>query len=371
MPAPAAAVALRAVQTRRGRRVLLGLLVVGAALTLMQIALFVAIFGPEKTCGKTGEAGDSYKPSKEALSDIPGNYLKLYVEAGKKYGIDWSILAGIGSVETNHGRLDAPGVTSGQNFHGCCAGPMQFHNDYGSGGGTWGEYGVDGNKDGKKDIYDPRDAIPSAGNYMRASGGADNVDKAIFAYNHASWYVSDVKSKAAKYRGAAGGETPTAGAASEPPSSEAGGAGCDAESGKKLAIGSANAEEVLKNKNVIFADPQMESDLKAGRIDARVIGTLDWLGQEHKVYVSSMLRPGDFDSNHSAGRAVDIAMIDEESCTNTAEDSPCGKVAKALGKVEGKMRSDELIFCFDPDGPSDSRGWAAADHCDHVHAGFE
>ena len=205
MPAPAAALALRAVQTRRGRRVLLGLLVVGAALTLMQIALFVAMFGPEKTCGKTGEAGDSYKPSKEALSDIPGNYLKLYVEAGKKYGIDWSILAGIGSVETNHGRLDAPGVTSGQNFHGCCAGPMQFHNDYGSGGGTWGEYGVDGNKDGKKDIYDPRDAIPSAGNYLKASDGAKSIDRAIFAYNHAGWYVAQVKRKAEEYRGAAKG----------------------------------------------------------------------------------------------------------------------------------------------------------------------
>jgi hypothetical protein len=35
------------------------------------------------------------------------------------------------------------------------------------------------------------------------------------------------------------------------------------------------------------------------------------------------------------------------------------------------LRSTELIYCWDPDGPSDPRGFARADHCDHVHVGFD
>lgn len=142
-------------------------------------------------------------PSKEALSDIPGNYLRAYAAAGEKYGLDWAVIAGIGSIETDHGRLKAPGVTSGQNTHGCCAGPMQFHNDYGRGGGTWGAYGIDGNEDGTKDIYNPEDAIPSAARYLKASGAPGNWQKAIFAYNHAQWYVDDVLGRASRYRSAA------------------------------------------------------------------------------------------------------------------------------------------------------------------------
>ena len=49
-------------------------------------------------------------PSAEALSDIPGNYLELYQQAAVEYqlgGDGWSILAGVGSIETDHGRLDA------------------------------------------------------------------------------------------------------------------------------------------------------------------------------------------------------------------------------------------------------------------------
>ena len=70
-----------------------------------------------------------YQPSKLARGDIPTDYLRLYVAAGRRYGLDPWILAGIGSVETDHGRLPAPGVTSGVNAFGCCAGPMQFSVD--------------------------------------------------------------------------------------------------------------------------------------------------------------------------------------------------------------------------------------------------
>ena len=70
----------------------------------------------------------------------------------------WSVLAAIGSIETDHGRSRAPGVRSGVNRHGCCAGPMQFNTRDGP-PSTWQRYGVDGNHDGTTDVYDPEDAI--------------------------------------------------------------------------------------------------------------------------------------------------------------------------------------------------------------------
>jgi hypothetical protein len=46
-----------------------------------------------------------------------------------------------------------------------------------------------------------------------------------------------------------------------------------------------------------------------------------------------------------------------------------GKVgARAAG--EGPLRATELIYCWDADGPSDPRGFARADHCDHIHWGM-
>ena len=65
--------------------------------------------------------------------------------------VPWPVLAAIGSIETDHGRSRAPGVRSGVNRHGCCAGPMQFNTRDGP-PSTWEHYGVDGNDDGNKDI---------------------------------------------------------------------------------------------------------------------------------------------------------------------------------------------------------------------------
>ena len=51
------------------------------------------------------------QPSQLARADIPALYYLHYRQAGDKYGIDWAVLAAIGKVETDHGRLNAPGVT--------------------------------------------------------------------------------------------------------------------------------------------------------------------------------------------------------------------------------------------------------------------
>ena len=65
-------------------------------------------------------------------------------------------------------------------------------------------YGVDGNDDGRTDIHDRADSVHSAANYLLASGvgdGPEGVEQALFAYNHADWYVNDVLQYTAAYGG--------------------------------------------------------------------------------------------------------------------------------------------------------------------------
>ena len=64
---------------------------------------------------------------------------------------------------------------------------------------TWKAYGVDANNDGKKDPYNPVDAICAAARYLKAAGGDKDISRAIFAYNHADWYVDEVLLYAKQY----------------------------------------------------------------------------------------------------------------------------------------------------------------------------
>ena len=61
---------------------------------------------------------------------------------------------------------------------------------------SWRTYGVDANNDGEKDPYNPVDAIFAAARYLKAAGGDQNLRRAIFAYNHADWYVDSVMLRA-------------------------------------------------------------------------------------------------------------------------------------------------------------------------------
>jgi len=138
-------------------------------------------------------------PSRAAITDIPAGYLRLYRQAGATYRVPWPVLAAIGKVESDHGRLRLPGVRSGLNryrdsrgrWRSCCAGPMQFNLTDGP-PSTWQRHG-------HGDVYDPADAIPAAARKLAADGARRNLDRALFAYNHSRAYVAKVKAIARRY----------------------------------------------------------------------------------------------------------------------------------------------------------------------------
>ena len=131
----------------------------------------------------TGPAPNA-PPARRALSDVPPAYLRLYRAAGRRFRVDWHLLAAIGKNESDHGRATADGVQKGLNFARCCAGPMQFC-VVARCGRVWQAYAVDGNVDGRLSVYDPADAIPAAGALLRdlqATVGR-RADFLLAAYN--------------------------------------------------------------------------------------------------------------------------------------------------------------------------------------------
>ena len=49
-------------------------------------------------------------------------------------------------------------------------------------------------------MWDPADAIFSMANYLHAAGAPGDYRQAIYAYNHAWWYVDLVLAWARRYR---------------------------------------------------------------------------------------------------------------------------------------------------------------------------
>jgi Transglycosylase SLT domain len=173
----------------------LGLLaVLGACVVLLAfgfvhytVGLVLGLAAPESSL--------QYEPSKEALDTIPPLYLHLYEAAAAKYALDWTVLAAIGTVECDNGQDPAPSCTvpGALNYAGA-GGPAQFLV------ATWQRYGVTPTGGSTPNMWNPADAIFSMANYLRACGAPQNYPRAIYAYNHAWWYVSEVLMWARSYR---------------------------------------------------------------------------------------------------------------------------------------------------------------------------
>jgi hypothetical protein len=121
------------------------------------------------------------------------SYLQLFQASAAKYcpQMSWTVLAAIGQIESADGQNMGPSSAG-------ALGPMQFMP------ATWAAWGIRGfGPPGQPDIMNPFDAVPSAARMLCADGASSGTQaglrQAIFAYNHATWYVNEVLALAGRY----------------------------------------------------------------------------------------------------------------------------------------------------------------------------
>lgn len=318
-----------------------------AALSACALLLLVPALAIGAATGGVNLSGTS----QAARAEIPPSYLLLYQQAGLAFGVPWEVLAAIGKVECDHGRLPDPACRrEGTVNEAGAGGPMQFL------AGTWAAYGLDADNDGTANRWHAADAIVSAANYLKASGAPDDLAAAIYAYNHSQTYVERVLAWAARYRDA----TARNGTALDRP-----------------AIGDAAAltQAVLTNARIELR-PEAAADMRAGRVDPRVLAVLLALSERftlgdvgpfvtgHAYYVAGKNRP----SNHAFGRAVDIGSIN--GAPVSAANSAARRAALALAPLPAPLRPDELGSPYAD--LAHLPGFFSDDaHDDHLHLGFD
>jgi hypothetical protein len=168
-------------------RLLLGAIAAALALFIGSLLGLAVLLGPSPAC--SGAASVSV-----LNSEVPAKLVPLYEEASAEYDLGAkgpSVLAAINFVETSFGTNVA---TSSAGANGW----MAFLPS------TWKVWGVDGDHDGTKDPYNAADAIFSAANYLHDSGAPRDWWQAVYAYNHAGWYVEKVLRYAKQFSRGAG-----------------------------------------------------------------------------------------------------------------------------------------------------------------------
>ncbi len=124
-------------------------------------------------------------------SGVPSTLLTLYKASAEEYcpGLSWTVLAAINEIESGDDSNDGPSTAG-------ALGPMQFLPS------TWAAWGITAfGQPGPPDIMNPLDAVPSAARLLCAAGAGSpaTVSQAVFAYNHATWYVAEVLALASEY----------------------------------------------------------------------------------------------------------------------------------------------------------------------------
>jgi hypothetical protein len=279
-------------------------------------------------------------PAEGARESVPEEYMKAFQDAAGRYELGetgvWA-LAAVARMESNDGK-----GMSGRQLK--TTGPMGLTEE------NWERYAVDGDGDGKIRRETPADSAATVARMIWATG---DLRAGLFQHNHAEWYVEAVLNDAEAMAGSCQIKTVAYGVALPGPTN--------------APINWANVE--LSNSLEMV-------DIQSGAIDPRILNLIGAISQQHTITISSLRSDHSRNtssgnvSNHFYGRAMDISAIDGVPCTEVSPDGPCGTIARQLGALPDGQAPTELIYCFDPDGPRPN-GFAAADHCDHIHVGFD
>ncbi len=169
------------------------LVVVGlGALFLLLVALLGGGAGVAAPLGGLSLPGVGRLPATSgttgSLADIPPEQIPVMqaAAAASGCGLDWTTLAAVARVESSFGTNMA--ISS--------AGAIGYGQFLPS---TWALPGI-GNGGNP---YDYHDALPAMARYLCASGAGQDLRRALWAYNHADWYVNEVLGFAAQYAAAA------------------------------------------------------------------------------------------------------------------------------------------------------------------------
>jgi hypothetical protein len=168
------------------------LLAAGAAATAAVLAVALLLLGWLAIIAGHSSAASCAPPAASLQTDeVPAELVPLFTGAAQRYDLGPrgpAVLAAVTKIESDFGRNLGPSTAGAMGW-------TQFMP------ATWRAYGVDADGDGRRDPNIAADAIYAAANYLRASGAPRDWRRALFAYNHADWYVDDVLDQAARYEG--------------------------------------------------------------------------------------------------------------------------------------------------------------------------
>ncbi len=172
-----------------------GVLAAGLAAGLAVAVVGTAILA--SAASLLGVGGGTPTTSSASTAQIPPAMLALYQQAAATCpGLPWTILAAIGTIESDNGQSNLPGVHSGANAAGA-EGSMQFEPN------TFAAYDQPVPPGGANppSPYDPTDAVFAAARLLCADGAAGGADLsgAVYAYNHSASYVAEVLALAQTY----------------------------------------------------------------------------------------------------------------------------------------------------------------------------
>lgn len=325
-----------------------------------------------------GMPASSGEPTGAALEEVPPEALTAYLAAAPSCPeLPWPVLAAVGAVESDHGRagggrigpdgkasppvfgprLDGTagtqrvGDTDGGRLDADpvldrAVGPMQFLPE------TWARWGRDADGDGTADPQDLDDATASAAAYLCGEDGRlDDLEAALFSYNHSPAYVAEVLAEAERYG--------TLGPAAPAPAVAA-----------------------------LLADPRVElvesarRDLSSGSVDPRIVAVLSALAGRFRLAVGVIRsghspcvgggtraeRPACTLSDHYFGRGVDIFAINASPVS--ASNAAARQAAEFLVSLPEPLRPDELGVPW-PALSALPGVFSDASHRDHLHVSYD
>ncbi|MEK5066857.1 C40 family peptidase [Cytobacillus sp. FSL R5-0596] len=207
-----------AVTLKLGWPVILGTVAVLIVCMGIAVAMVLIIASSGEESKPEGDGFWGGEISEIGANEIPDAFIPIYKAAQEEYGVPWNLLAAHHRVETRfstiHPMISPVGATGHLQFMPCTWVGWGHPSCGGLGKGNisqseitslsviskYGGYGVDGDGDGKADPNDLEDAIFAAAAYLAANGAADGrIRDAVFAYNHADWYVEEVLGFADSY----------------------------------------------------------------------------------------------------------------------------------------------------------------------------